>query len=150
MERIVDLWWFRLILIAIGVPITLVALVGAVYGVFLTMGSVQHGLTFGFALGLMALFGLLGVVGAWLRLSIGYREMSQRLRQFTRVLLLCGVASIGGMGLTAAFVFAGGMGMGTAYTAAAVAVLISALLAATGLLLIRATPLAARATNPAP
>jgi hypothetical protein len=148
MERIVDLRWFRLILIAIGVPITLVALVGFGYGVALTMGAFQHGGTFGFGLGLFAFFGLLGVIGAWLRLSVGYREMSQRSIRLVRAFLICGVASIIGVGLTAAFVFAGGMN--TAYDAAAVAVSVSGLLAATGLLLIGATPLPTRTICSAP
>ena len=93
-ERALDNRWFRLVFgAAVGVPFTAAALIGSVYGAIFLVGGVSQGQFHLVGLGLIAVFGVLGVVGAWRRLLKQHSAMSPRERLVVRLLLFSGVAS---------------------------------------------------------
>lgn len=86
--------WFRVVLgVFLGVPVTALALIGSIYGAIYLYAGVREGDAWALGLGLVAVLGLLGIVGAWWRVLKRVAAMVKRERLVVRALLASGVAA---------------------------------------------------------
>lgn len=94
LTNVADMLWFRVLLgVFFGVPVTALAFIGAIFGAIYLYAGVREGHAWAVGLGLVAVLGLLGVVGAWWRVLKRVTAMVERERHVVRTLLASGVAA---------------------------------------------------------
>ena len=76
-----------------GVPVTAIGFIGALFGAIYLYAGVREGNAWALGLGLVAVLGLLGIVGAWWRVLKPVAAMVARERLVVRMLLASGVAA---------------------------------------------------------
>ena len=94
MANVVDILWFRVMVgVFFGLPVTASAFIGAIYGAIFLYAGVREGDAWTLGLGLVAVLGLLGIIGAWWRILKRVAAMVQRERIVVRMLLVSGIAA---------------------------------------------------------
>jgi hypothetical protein len=94
LKRTFDGRLFRIIFgTTVGVPLTVVALMAVPDGLMLTIGAMQRRNVLLSLLGPAIFLGLVGIAGAWRRLTKTHGMMTSRERRIVRALLTCGIAS---------------------------------------------------------
>jgi hypothetical protein len=94
LTNVADMLWFRVVLgVFFGVPVTAIGFIGALFGAIYLYAGVREGNAWALGLGLVAVLGLLGIVGAWWRVLKPVAAMVARERLVVRMLLASGVAA---------------------------------------------------------
>jgi hypothetical protein len=91
MMHIIDRPSVKLLLRVIGVPLSVLALLGAIDGIALLLGGIEHNNPWALFFGLGSLGAGLGLAGAWLRISKEYHHLSKSRVRVVRWLLPCGI-----------------------------------------------------------
>jgi hypothetical protein len=89
--HIIDRPSVKLLLRVIGVPLSVLALLGAIDGIALLLGGIEHNNPWALFFGLGSLGAGLGLAGAWLRISKEYHHLSKSRVRVVRWLLPCGI-----------------------------------------------------------
>ncbi len=77
----------------IGIPVTLISLFLGFHSLILGYGGLVKGKPLWFLVGVSSALGIIGLGGAWIRLSASSLHMPTKLLQHTRVMLYCGLLS---------------------------------------------------------
>jgi len=91
MTHIIDRPSVKLLLRVIGVPLTVLALLGAIDSFALLLGGIEHNNPWALFFGLGSIGAGLGIAGAWLRISQGHHHLSKNRVRVVRWLLTCGI-----------------------------------------------------------
>jgi hypothetical protein len=102
--HIIDRPSVKLLLRVIGIPLSVLALLGAIDSLGLLLGGIAHNNPWALFFGLGSIGAGLGIVGGWLRLSQGHDHLSKKRVRIVRWLLTCGI-------LGAAFLAVGAYGI---------------------------------------
>lgn len=103
-SHLIDQPSVKLVLRVIGIPLTVVALLGAIDSFGLLLGGIEHSNPWALFFGLGSICADLGIAGAWLRISQGHHHLSKNRVRLVRWLLTLGI-------LGAAFLAAGTYGI---------------------------------------
>ena len=131
MSYIIERTATKLLLRIVGIPITVLAIVGAIYGILFLLGGIKKNNPWPilFSLGIFASY--FGITGAWIRISNKYESLSKGKVLLIRRLLGFGVA---GAALLTAGTF-GIFGLSLGYGS-----VVFMLLGAVGVFIINQTP----------
>ena len=77
----------------IGIFVTVAAVFGAIDGVAIGLGGIEHRNIWAMTFGLGVILSYFGLCGAWLRLSAVYSKMSPTKVSVIRALLMAGISS---------------------------------------------------------
>jgi len=104
MEQLLNNILVRIIVgITIGLPITPLALMYGIHGLLIGFQGLVEGDYLFLLIGVLAVTGLIGIIGAWWRLFRSTEKMKTKERKVVRIMLFCGVISCLGLAAWALF-----------------------------------------------
>nr|CAP47845.1 putative integron gene cassette protein [uncultured bacterium] len=98
MSYIIERTATKLVLGIVGIPITLLAILGAIDSVGLLLGGIEKANPWAISFGLGTFTSYFGITGAWMRISNKYESLSKGKVRFIRRLL--GIGVVGAVLLT--------------------------------------------------
>jgi len=90
-SHLIDQPSVKIVLRVIGIPLTVLALLGAIDSIGLLLGGIEHNNPWAIFFGLGAICADLGIAGAWLRISQGHNHQSRNRVRLVRWLLWLGI-----------------------------------------------------------